>query len=155
MRLRPLSFPKQAPAPQRDGRPALGRRCHAKALRWRFFPLSYDLIRALSLGGSRPKRLANLTHETLDSRAYVREGVPSWNNEVCEVLPRGRAFPTSDLQDRQAATQDRHRGRHAAPRVGGAIGRAILLKRGPLRLGCGFNWIVLWLSAPRTSPPAA
>jgi hypothetical protein len=45
MRLRSLSFPKQAPAPQRDGRPALGRRCHAEALRWRFFPLSYDLIR--------------------------------------------------------------------------------------------------------------
>ena len=61
MRLRSHSFPKQAPAPQRDWRPALGRRCHAKALRWRFFPLSYDLIRALSLGGSRPRRLANLT----------------------------------------------------------------------------------------------
>ena len=48
MRLRSHSFPKQAPAPQRDGRPALGRRCHAKALRWRFFPLSYDLIRAMN-----------------------------------------------------------------------------------------------------------
>ncbi len=72
MRLRSHSFPKQAPAPQRDGRPALGRRCHAKALRWRFFPLRYDLIRALSLGGSRPRRLANLTRETLDSRARTR-----------------------------------------------------------------------------------
>ena len=75
MRLRSHSFPKQAPAPQRDGRPALGRRCHAKALRWRFFPLSYDLIRALSLGGSRPRRLANLTRETLDSaRVRARRG---------------------------------------------------------------------------------
>ena len=41
--------------------------------KWPFFPLSYDLIRVLSLGGSRPRRLANLTRETLNSRAYARE----------------------------------------------------------------------------------
>ena len=34
--------------------------------------MRYDLIRALSLGGSRPRRLANLTRETLDSRARTR-----------------------------------------------------------------------------------
>jgi hypothetical protein len=85
MRLRSHSFPKQDPAPQRDGRPALGRRCHAKALRWRFFPLSYDLIRALSLGGSRPRGLANLTRETLDS---PRGRVPSWNLAVRESVQR-------------------------------------------------------------------
>ena len=73
MRLRSHSFPKQAPAPQRDGRPALGRRCHAK--RRRFFPLSYAMIRALSLGGSQPRRLANLTRETLDfARVRARRG---------------------------------------------------------------------------------
>ena len=62
----------------------------------RFFPLSYryDLIRAQSLGVSRPRRLANPPREILDPRAHAREGVPSWNNlHRRAACPVARASP--------------------------------------------------------------
>ena len=71
MRLRSLSFPKQAPAPQRDGRPALGRRCHAKALRWRFFPLSYAIVHGQILTFAEPEP-AQLVEQRRDTSAHHR-----------------------------------------------------------------------------------